>query len=184
WRAISQRAERSQAPAMVYQESDPVTRAIRDSFTEDMRRISVDSPEVYDKVKEFLRAVLPRHVRKVKLHDSPEPLFHHYGVEEEMERMHSRTVQLPSGGSIVLEQTEALVAIDVNSGTYKGRGDAEETAFRINMEAAPEIARQIRLRDLGGVLAIDFIDMTDGDRRGKIERALWKALKHDRARLR
>lgn len=98
--------------------------------------------------------------------------------------MHSRTVQLPSGGSIVLEQTEALVAIDVNSGQYKGRGDAEETAFRINMEAAPEIARQIRLRDVGGVLAIDFIDMEDTERRTKVEQALWAALKADRSRLR
>ncbi len=184
WNAISQRAERSQAPALVYQESDPVTRVIRDAFTEDIRRIVVDSPEVHGKVKEFLRAVLPRHVRKVKLHDAGDPLFHHYGVEEELERMHSRTVQLESGGSIVLEQTEALVAIDVNSGQYKGRGDAEETAFQINMEAAPEIARHIRLRDLGGVVIIDFIDMTDVNRRKKVEKTLWEALKRDRARMR
>jgi len=184
WHAISQRAERSKAPAIVYQESDPVTRVIRDVFTEDIRSILVDSPEVFEKVKDFLRSVLPRHVRKVKLHDSGEPLFHHYGVEEEIDKMHSRRVELPSGGSIVLEQTEALVAIDVNSGHYKGRGDAEETAFRINMEAAPEIARQIRLRDLGGVVAIDFIDMEDPARRTKVEQALWQALKRDRARLR
>jgi ribonuclease E len=184
WHTISQRAERSKAPALVYQESDPVTRVIRDYFSEDMRRIVVDSKEVYEKVREFLRLVMPRHVRKVKLHDSPEPLFHHHGLEEEMERMHSRMVGLASGGSIVLEQTEAMVAIDVNSGQYKGRSDAEETAFRINMEAAPEIARQIRLRDLGGVLAIDFIDMEDQARRTKVEQTLWEALKPDRARLR
>ncbi len=184
WHAISQRADRSEAPAVVYQESDPVTRVIRDVFSEDIRRVVVDSEEVHTKVKDFLRTVLPRHVRKVKLHTGSEPLFHRFGVEEEIEKMHSRTVQLPSGGSIVLEQTEALVAIDVNSGTYKGRGDAEETAFQINMEAAPEIARQIRLRDLGGVLAIDFIDMSRDDHRSKVERSLWKALKSDRARLR
>ncbi len=184
WKAISQRAERSNAPAMVYQESDPVTRVIRDVFSEDIRRVIVDSEEVYDKVREFLRVVLPRHVRKVKLHDSGEPLFHHYGVEEEIERMHSRTVKLASGGSIVLEHTEALVAIDVNSGTYKGRGDAEETAYRINLEAAKEIARQIRLRDMGGVLIIDFIDMERADRRKRVEETLWEALKADRSRLR
>jgi ribonuclease E len=184
WHTISQRAERSKAPAMAYQESDQVTRVIRDFFTEDIRRIIVDSRSVYDKVKEFLRVVMPRHVRKVKLHDAGDPLFHYYGVEEEIEKMHSRTVQLPSGGSIIMEQTEALVAIDVNSGHYKGRGDAEETAFRINIEAAPEIARQIRLRDLGGVVAIDFIDMEDAKRRSRVESALWEALKGDRARLR
>ncbi|MGD2175511.1 MAG: Rne/Rng family ribonuclease [Candidatus Brocadiaceae bacterium] len=184
WRAISQRAKRSDAPALVYQESDPVTRVIRDAFTEDIRRIIVDSEDVHDKVKEFLRAVLPRHVRKVKLHTSPDPLFHHYGVEDEIEKMHSRTVQLPSGGSIVLEQTEALVAIDVNSGTYKGRGDAEETAFQINMEAAPEIARQVRLRDLGGVVVMDFIDMARESHRAKVQQTLKDALERDRARLR
>jgi ribonuclease E len=184
WKAISQRAERSKAPAMVYQESDPVTRVIRDVFTEDIRKVVVDSEEVHNKVKDFLRVVLPRHVRKVKLHDSSDPLFHHYGVEEEIEKMHSRTVQLPRGGSIILEQTEALVAIDVNSGQYKGRGDAEETAFQVNMGAAPEIARQIRLRDLGGVLIIDFIDMEDTGHRKKVEEALWQVLKGDRARMR
>jgi ribonuclease E len=184
WHTISQRAERSKAPALIYQESDPVTRVIRDFFTEDIRRIIVDSSEVHDKVRDFLRVVMPRHVRKVKLHETGDPLFHHYGVEQEIEKMHSRTVQLPTGGSIVLEQTEALVAIDVNSGQYKGRGDAEETAFRINVDAAPEIARQIRLRDLGGVLVIDFIDMENGDHRTRVEQTLWEALKRDRSRLR
>jgi ribonuclease E len=184
WKAISHRAESSDAPAMVYQESDPVTRVIRDTFSEDVRRIIVDSESVYEKVRDFLRSVLPRHVRKVKLHDSSEPLFHHYGVEEEIEKMHSRTVQLDCGGSIVLEQTEALVAIDVNSGHYKGRGDAEQTAFTINKDAAPEIARQVRLRDLGGVVVIDFIDMEKDSHRHKIEQILNDALKRDRARLR
>ncbi len=184
WHTITQRAERSKAPAMVYQESDPVTRAIRDSFTDDIRRVVVDSQDVHDKIREFLRVVMPRHVRKVKLHEENDPIFHHYGVEEEIDRMHSRTVPLPKGGSIVLEQTEALVAIDVNSGKYKGGGDAEETAFRINMEAAPEIARQIRLRDLGGVIVMDFIDMEDQSHRTQVEKALWNTLQADRARLR
>ena len=184
WHAISQRTERSKAPAMVYQESDPVTRAIRDVFTEDTRKVIVDSQDIYDKIKEFMRVVLPRHVRKVKLHEDPEPLLHRYGVEEEIQKMHSRRVQLPNGGSIVVDQAEALVAIDVNSGRYKGRGDAESTAFNINMKAAPEIARQIRLRDLGGVIAIDFIDMEQAGHRAEVEQALWNAMHGDRARLR
>ncbi|MFW6189653.1 MAG: Rne/Rng family ribonuclease [Planctomycetota bacterium] len=184
WHAISQRAERSKAPAMVYQESDPVTRVIRDVFTEDIRKIVVDSEEVHEKVRDFLRSVLPKHARKVKQHDASDPLFHHYGVEQEIEQMHSRRVELPSGGSIILEQTEALVAIDVNSGTYKGRGDAEETAYQINLEAAPEIARQVRLRDLGGVIVMDFIDMEQKKHRTEVEEKLWEALKRDRARLR
>ena len=184
WQTISQRAERSKGAAMIYQESDPVTRVIRDYFTEDIRKVVVDSPEVYEKVREFLRGVMPHHIRKVKLHEDTDPLFHHYGVEQEIEKMHGRTVQLPSGGSIIMEHTEALVAIDVNSGTYRGRGDAERTAHRINMEAAPEIARQIRLRDLGGVVIIDFIDMEEAEHRRDVEKALWQALKPDRARLR
>ncbi|NLW51611.1 MAG: Rne/Rng family ribonuclease [Candidatus Brocadiaceae bacterium] len=184
WQTISERAERASAPAMVYQESDPVTRVIRDYFTEDIRKVVVDSPEVYEKVREFLRSVMPHHIRKVKLHEHSDPLFHHYGVEQEIEKMHGRTVKLPSGGSIILEQTEALVAIDVNSGTYRGRGDAEQTAHRINLQAAPEIARQIRLRDLGGVVIIDFIDMEEPEHRRDVEKALWEALKPDRSRLR
>ncbi|MCP3885539.1 MAG: Rne/Rng family ribonuclease, partial [Propionibacteriaceae bacterium] len=184
WDAIRQRAQRSKAPAMLYQESDPVTRVIRDSFSEDMKQIWVDSPEVMERVREFLRVVLPSHVNIVKLHNRPEPLFHAHGVEQEIERMHSRTVKLSTGGSIVIDQTEALVAIDVNSGTYKGNGDAENTALVTNLEAAPEVARQLRLRDLGGVIAIDFIDMESAANRAKVERALWAALREDRARIR
>jgi ribonuclease E len=184
WEAIRQRAQRSKAPAMLYQESDPVTRVIRDSFSEDMKHIWVDSPEVMERVREFLRVVLPSHVNIVKLHNRPEPLFHAHGVEQEIERMHSRTVKLSTGGSIVIDQTEALVAIDVNSGTYKGNGDAENTALITNMEAASEVARQLRLRDLGGVIAVDFIDMEPAENRAKVERALWAALREDRARIR
>lgn len=184
WKAICERSERSKAPAMVYQESDPVIRVIRDVFTEDTRKVVVDSEDVFEKVKDFMRVVLPRHVRKAKLHTAPEPLFHHYGVEAEIDMMHSRTVPLANGGSIVIDQTEAMVTIDINSGHYKGRGDAEETAYQINMSAATEIARQIRLRDLGGVIAIDFIDMEEQRHRTEVERTLWNALKDDRARMR
>jgi len=184
WKVVDSRAKKSSAPALVYHESDQVIRVMRDVFNEDIRSIVVDSQEVYDKVKEFMRAVMPKHVRKVKLYEGEVPLFHEYNVDKEIEKMESRTVTLKSGGSIVLEQTEALVAIDVNSGQYKGKASAEETAYRTNLEAAPEIARQVRLRDLGGVVAIDFIDMEDANHRSEVEKALWNALKRDRARLR
>jgi len=184
WNVITERANRSDTPAMVYQESDQVIRVIRDVFNEDIRNIIIDGEGVYNKVREFLRVVMPRHVRKAKLYTDTEPLFHNYGVEKELDMIHSRTCPLKCGGSIVLEQTEALVAIDVNSGQYKGKADAEETAFRTNLEAAPEIARQIRLRDLGGLVIVDFIDMEGQDHRAKVERAFWGALKNDRARLR
>jgi len=184
WKVVDARARKSGAPALVFQESDQVIRAIRDIFGEEISEIVVDSEEVFNKVKEFLRAVMPQHVRQVKLHEAPEPLFHTYGIDAEIQKMNSRTVTLANGGSIVLEQAEALVAVDVNSGRFKGQGDAEQTAFRINMKAAREIARQIRLRDLGGVLAIDFIDMQDEKHRTAVEKELWNALKRDRARFR
>ena len=184
WKTVSERAKKSKVPSLVYQESDQVIRVIRDIFTEDTKDIIVDSQEVYAKVREFFKSVIPQHVRKVKRYEGSDPLFHQYGVEEELAKIHSRTVKLPAGGSIVLEQTEALVAIDVNSGQFKGKVDAEDTAFKINMEAAPEIARQIRLRDLGGLVVIDFIDMEDLNKRREVEKALWDVLKRDRARMR
>ena len=184
WTVVEARARKSDAPALIYQESDQVIRAIRDVFTDEISKIVVDSPEVFERAREFLNLVMPGHVRKVRLHKDHQALFHKYGVEAEIEKMGSRTAALKSGGSIVLEQTEALVAIDVNSGHFKGKADAEETAYRINMDAAPEIARQVRLRDLGGLLIIDFIDMQDGKHRAEVEDTLWKALKKDRARFR
>ena len=184
WNVVENRAEESGAPSLLYRESDQVIRVMRDVFSEKIKSIIIDSEDVHSKVKDFVRNVMPRHVRKVQLYQEDEPLFHAYGVEKELDKMHSRTVKLDSGGSIVLEQTEALVAIDVNSGQYKGKADAEETAFRTNMEAAPEIARQVRLRDLGGVLVIDFIDMEDENRRKEVEKALWNAMKRDRSRWR
>lgn len=184
WNTIQRRTENADVPSLLYQESDQVIRVIRDVFNEDIRRIYVDSEDVYERVKAFLRDVMPHHVRKVKLYKGETPLFHKYGVEEQLQKMHSRTVNLASGGSIVLEQTEALVAIDVNSGHYRGTNDAEEGAFRINKEAATEIARQIRLRDLGGLVVIDFIDMESHNRRRAVEEALEEGLKRDKARFR
>jgi len=184
WRTIQGRAEHAKGPALLYQESDHVIRVIRDVFRDDIRRILVDSPAVHEKISGFLREVMPRHVRKVKLYTEDEPLFHHYGVEAELEKINSRRVSLPCGGSIVLDQTEALVAIDVNSGQFKGKPDAEESALEIDLEAADEIARQVRLRDLGGVIVMDFIDMEDREHRIQVEKALKAALKRDKARIR
>ncbi|MFP4029878.1 MAG: ribonuclease E/G [Candidatus Brocadiia bacterium] len=184
WNTIKSRANNSKPPALLYQESDQIIRVIRDVFNEDIRKILVDSQNVYERVKQFLREVMPHHVRKVKYYDGHDPLFHHFGVDQELETMRSRTVALPSGGSIVLEQTEALVAIDVNSGQYKGAKDAEEGAYQINLEAAKEVGRQVRLRDLGGLVVIDFIDMESKKKRRKVEKTLHKTLGKDKARFR
>jgi len=184
WKTVKSRSDQSKTPSCVYQESDQVIRVIRDVFHEGVRRILVDSAEVYNKVKEFLREVMPRHVRKVQLYEKDEPLFHKYGVEEELAKMYRRNVDLDCGGGIVLDQAEALVAIDVNSGHFKSQKDAEETAFRINMAAAEEIARQIRLRDVGGLVVIDFIDMEDRSRRTKVEEVLEREMAKDKARFR
>ncbi len=184
WNTIQRRADQNDAPASIYQESDQIIRVIRDVFNEDIRNIYVDNKDVYERVKNFLREVMPHHVRKVKHYDGEDPLFHHFGVEEELEKMHRRTVDLPSGGSIVLEQTEALVAIDVNSGQFKGSKDAEQGAYKINKEAAKEIARQVRLRDLGGLVVVDFIDMQDHNHKKNVENVLHENLSRDKARFR
>ena len=183
WKTIKGRAEHSRAPATLYEETDHVIRVIRDVFHEEIRRIVVDSPDVHRRVQEFLRETMPHHVRKVKLYSGGEPLFHHFGVEKEIAKMNSRSVALPCGGSIVMDQTEALVAIDVNSGTFKGERDPEKAALKINLEAAEEIARQVRVRDLGGVVVMDFIDMQDKDRRAKVDKLLWDSLKRDKSRI-
>ncbi|MFP4175865.1 MAG: Rne/Rng family ribonuclease [Planctomycetota bacterium] len=184
WKTIQRRAKKSDTPALIYQESDQIIRVIRDVFNENIRNIYVDNEDVFDRVKNFLREVMPHHVRKVKHYDGEEPLFHHFDVEEELREMHRRTVDLDCGGSIVLEQTEALVAIDVNSGQFKGSKDAEQGAYRINKEAAREIARQVRLRDLGGLVVIDFIDMEDHNHRKNVEKELHGNLSRDKARFR
>ncbi len=183
WNTIKKRAEKAGDASLLYQESDQVIRVIRDVFNESIRHIHVDNEDVFRRVKDFLRDVMPHHVRKVKLYKEDEPIFHKYGVEEQLNQMHGRTVGLSSGGSIVLEQTEALVAIDVNSGQFKGKGSAEKTALEINKEAALEIARQIRLRDMGGLVIIDFIDMDNKDYRKELEKVLSDMLAKDKARF-
>jgi len=182
WAAISKRAKREKAPALIYRESDLVIRAIRDVFSTDVTSLIIDSESAYKRAVEFFNLVMPKYTKVIKLYQDSEPLFHRYNVEEEIQKAQSRRVQLPSGGSIVIEKTEALVAIDVNSGKFKKEKNIENTAFRTNMEAAPEIARQLRLRDLGGVIINDFIDMRDPKNRRKVEKALSDALRRDRAR--
>ncbi|MFA6133786.1 MAG: Rne/Rng family ribonuclease [Phycisphaerae bacterium] len=182
WRSVKQRIAESKAPAEIYQESDLVTRTIRDVYNTDIERIICDSKIVALKVKEFLDVALPRTKNAIELYVGKEGLFHDCGLEEEIEKIYARRVEMPSGGSLVIDQAEALVAIDVNSGRFREHSDAETTALKMNQEAAREIARQLRLRDLGGVIIIDFIDMREEKNRRAVERSLRDAIKGDRAK--
>ena len=182
WKNILKQSKDVNAPATIYQESDLVIRAIRDIFSTDIQEIIVDSEAVYERTREFLRMIMPKYEKILTLYSENKPLFHKYNVEREIEEINSKKIPLPRGGSIIIEQTEALVAIDVNSGKYKEESDPEETAFKTNLKAAKEIVRQIRLRDLGGVIVIDFIDMRDESHNHAIERTVLEALKRDKAR--
>jgi ribonuclease E len=182
WQVVVRRIRKMKGPAEIYQESDMITRTIRDTFTSDIDTIWVDEAAAFEHAQEFLQIVMPRYSNRIKLYEGKEPLFHKYGIEEEIARIQQRKVPLPHGGSIVIEQTEALVAIDVNSGSFRADNNAEETAYQINLQAAKEIARQLRLRDLGGVIVNDFIDMRDEKHRRGVEKAMRDAVKRDRAR--
>jgi ribonuclease E len=182
WQVVVRRIRKLKAPAEIFQESDMITRTIRDTFTADIDSITVDEPAAYEHAKEFLEIVMPRFADRINLYDGKEPLFHRNGLEDEIARIQMRKIPLPHGGSIVIEQTEALVAIDVNSGNFRADNNAEETAFQMNLHAAKEIARQLRLRDLGGVIVNDFIDMRDEKHRRAVEKAMRDAVRRDRAR--
>ncbi|MCC7336910.1 MAG: Rne/Rng family ribonuclease [Pirellulaceae bacterium] len=182
WKVLVKRVKNTPCPADIYAESDMIIRTIRDIFTDDIDTIVVDEKDAYERAKEFLQLTMPRYVSRLKLYDSREPLFHKYGLEKEIAKIQRRTVPLKGGGSIVIDPTEALVAIDVNSGSFRTEKSAEENAFQLNMSAAREIARQLRLRDLGGVIVNDFIDMRSETHRRKVERALHDAMRRDRAR--
>ncbi len=182
WRAVENRIKSERAPADIYHESDLLTRTIRDVFTSDIGQIIVDEPDVARRAREFLGIFSPRSADLVVDYTSPEPIFHKYGIEAELEALHSRRVPLRSGGSLVIDQTEALVAIDVNSGKFRTEDDAETTAYKINLEAADEIPRQLRLRDLGGVIICDFIDLRHESHRRTIERRLIDNLKKHKER--
>jgi len=182
WTAIEKRIESERAPCEIYQESDLVIRALRDVFNKDISRVVCDSESVARRIKEFLAIATPRLKRRVTCYEGKVPLFHKYKIEEEIAKIQSRTVPLKVGGSIVIEQTEALVSIDVNSGKYRRAQTAEQTAYNTNKEAAVEIARQLRLRDLGGLIICDFIDMRSARHRREVEKAFRIAAKADRAR--
>src|SRR5262249_20184377 len=144
--------------------------------------IWVDEPAAFEHAQEFLQIVMPRYANRIQLYTAPEPIFYRYGIEEEIARIQQRHVPLPNGGSIVIDQTEALVAIHCNSGNFRDDNNAEETAYQMNLLAAKEIARQLRLRDLGGVIVNDFIDMREEKHRRGVEKAVRDAVKRDRAR--
>jgi ribonuclease E len=182
WQVVVRRIKKLKSPAEIYQESDMITRTIRDTFTGEIDSIVVDEAAAFEHAQEFLQIVMPRYSSRIHHYSEPEPLFHRYGIEEEIARIQQRHVPLPNGGSIVIDQTEALVAIDVNSGNFRADNNAEETAYQMNLHAAREIARQLRLRDLGGVIVNDFIDMRDEKHRRGVERALREAVRRDRAR--
>jgi ribonuclease E len=182
WKVIVRRIKKYPAPIDIYEESDMIIRTIRDIFTGDVDTIYIDEKSAYERAREFLQLVMPRHVSRLQLYEGREPLFHKYHLDEEIAKIHMRTVPLREGGSLVIDQTEALVAIDVNSGSFRADDSAEESAYQLNLRAAKEIARQIRLRDLGGVIVNDFIDMRQERHRRGVERALRDAVKRDRAR--
>ena len=182
WHRVKRQVAHAKPPAMVYQEYDMAPRIIRDSFTEDIKRIVVDTKDEHRRILHFLRMLVPNLHSKLELYRGEEPLFVREGIEDQISVLYERTVKLPSGGSIVIEQTESLVAIDVNSSHYTGRKNLEETVLVVNKEAAVEIARQLRLRDVGGIIIIDFIDMEVPGHRREVLATLEQALKRDRAK--
>ena len=182
WKVIVRRISKAAAPCDIYEDSDMMIRTIRDIYTADIDAVFIDEPGAFDRANEFIKAVLPGQTDRVHQYDAQESIFHKYEIEEEIARIQNRNVPLKGGGSIVIDQTEALVAIDVNSGNCRVDDNAEETAYQVNLRAADEIARQIRLRDIGGVVVCDFIDMREERHRRGVERALRNAMKRDRAR--
>jgi len=183
WDNIRERTLASTAPALIYEEADLIKRSIRDVFGRDIEDVTVEGDDAYSQAREFMRMLMPANASKVKMHREAVPLFARHNVDQQLDAMHSPIVQLKSGGYVVINQTEALVAIDVNSGRATRDRHIEDTALRTNLEAADEIARQLRLRDLAGLIVIDFIDMESSKHDGMVERRLKEALKHDRARI-
>ena len=183
WEAIKQASQSRPAPFLIHQESDVIVRAIRDYLRRDIGEILIDSPKVYEKAKAHIKLVRPDFINRVKLYQGEVPLFSHYQIESQIESAFQREVRLPSGGSIVIDVTEALTAIDINSARSTRGGDIEETALNTNLEAADEIARQLRLRDLGGLIVIDFIDMTPVRHQREVENRIRDAVRQDRARI-
>ncbi len=183
WKAIETSSQSRKAPFLIYQESDVIIRSIRDYLRADIGEIVIDDRAVYDRAENFILQVMPQNLKKLRLYEDEVPLFTRYQIESQIETAFQREVRLPSGGSIVIDHTEALTSIDINSARSTKGADIEETALNTNLEAADEIARQLRLRDLGGLLVIDFIDMTPPKNQRAVEDRLRDALKQDRARV-
>ncbi|MCF6227134.1 MAG: Rne/Rng family ribonuclease, partial [Planctomycetes bacterium] len=182
WSVVAQRVADTSAPALLYSDSDPAIRTVRDYFTADTDEILIDDREVFDRVKDFFEQLMPSFVDRVKLYEGDVPLFFEEALEGEIEHIFDKKVKLKSGGYLFMEQTEALVSIDVNSGKFTSAGDAEKTAYLTNMEAIPEICRQLRLRDMGGIVCNDLIDMQQSKHISDVEKLLRKELRKDRAR--
>jgi ribonuclease E len=183
WRAIQKSANEREAPFLIYQDSNVIIRAIRDYLRADIGEILIDDPEVAQQAKDFMQQVMPNNLKKIRLYSDDVPLFSRFQIESQIESAFQRDVRLPSGGSIVIDHTEALTTIDINSARSTKGADIEETALQTNLEAADEIARQLRVRDLGGLFVIDFIDMTPMRNQREVESRLREALKADRARV-
>ncbi|NQZ23801.1 MAG: ribonuclease E, partial [Colwellia sp.] len=183
WKAISEAAESKPAPFLIHQETNVILRAIRDYLRRDIGEVLIDRPKTFESVKKHIEVVRPDFLNKIKLYNNDVPLFTHYQIETQIESAFQREVRLPSGGSIVIDPTEAMTSIDVNSARATKGSDIEETAFNTNLEAAEEVARQLRLRDLGGLVVIDFIDMTPVRHQREVENRMRDAVKQDRARI-
>jgi len=182
WNTVRTVEKTAKPPMLIHQEHDLLLRVVRDIFTKDVKNLLVDSREEYAKILHFVRSLLPNLRMRVKFYKGTTPLFERYGIEKEIAKIYENRIYLKRKGYIVIEQTEGLVAIDVNTGRFTGKRDLEETAFTTNMEAAKEIARQIRLRDIGGIIIIDFIDMESREHRHQVFRTLTDALKRDKAK--
>jgi ribonuclease E len=183
WAAISSAAEERSAPFLVYQESDVVIRAIRDYLRKDINEIWIDDTEVHKRCQDFMSKVMPHNLEKLKLYKENDPLFTRYQIEYQIESAFSREVRLPSGGALIIDHTEALISIDINSARATKGSDIEETALNTNVEAAEEIGRQLRLRDIGGLIVIDFIDMLNNRNQREVENTMRESLRMDRARV-
>ena len=184
WEAIKKAAIEKPGPYLIHQESDVIMRALRDHLRKDIAEIVIDLPSAFERAKKYIQTIRPDFSERVKLYDNPIPLFSYYQIERQIEQAYDSKIYLPSGGSVVIHPTEALVSIDVNSAHATKGKDIEETALNTNLEAAEEILKQLRLRDIGGLIVIDFIDMTPLKHQRDVENALREASKADRARIR
>jgi ribonuclease E len=183
WQEIKKKAETERAPQLIFKEQDLGLRTLRDYFTAEVDEVLVDDRETWAEIRDFMKIISPRHQRRVRLYREKKPIFSEYGIEKQIEQIYSNRVPLPTGGSIVIDSTEALIAVDVNSGKSKRGRDLESTAFKTNLEAAREIAKQLRLRDMGGLVVIDFIDMKDHKHEREVLKLLRDEIKRDKAKI-